>query len=42
MSTTDKRPALVEWVRAALRQLDETGGDRPWADASNNNEETGQ
>ena len=35
MSTIDERPALVAWVRAALRRLDETSGDRPWTDAGN-------
>ena len=42
MSTLDERPALVAWVRAALRQLDETSGGPPWADAGSDNEETGQ
>ena len=39
MSTTDERPALIAWVRAALKQLDETSGDRPWADAKNSDNE---
>ena len=39
MSTIDERPALIEWVRAALKQLDETN-DPPWADAGSDNEET--
>ena len=38
MSTADDRVALADWVRATLKQLDETCGEVPWTDASNNDE----